>query len=82
MTIEQAAVKTLSRLNLKDELSQDIVDLAIVSIIGFSAVRRIVKTDDFPGYKEAYLFDLLDEVEKMNINELVNDFLSKEDDND
>lgn len=75
MTIEQAAVKTLSRLNLKDELSIDIIDLAIGSIIGFSAARRIIRSDDFPEYKEADLCDLLDEVEKMNINEMVNDFL-------
>lgn len=75
MTIEQAAVKTLSRLNLRDELSIDIVNLAIVSIIGFSAARRIIKSDDFPEYKEGDLLDLLDEVEKMDINEMVNDFL-------
>lgn len=74
MTIEQAAVKALSSLNLKDELSIDIIDLAIVSIIGFSSARRIVRSDDFPEYKESDLIDLLDEVEKMNINEMVNDF--------
>ena len=75
MTIEQAAVKTLSRLNLRDDLSIDIVNLAIVSIIGFSAARRIIRSDDFPVYKVDNLLNLLDEVEKMDINEIVNDFL-------
>lgn len=75
MTIEQAAVKTLSQLDLRDELSRDIVDLAIVSIIGFAAVRRIVNTTDFPEYKEGDLIDLLNEADHMNINEMVRDFL-------
>lgn len=82
MTIEQTAVKALLQLNLRDELAVDIVDLAIVSIIGFAAARRIIRSDDFPGYKEGYLLDLLDEVEKMNINEMVNDFLGKEEDHE
>ena len=75
MTIEQATVKVLSQLNLRDELAIDCVNLAILSVIGFKAVRRIVKSNDSPDYKEENLLDLLDEIDHMNINELVSDFL-------
>lgn len=75
MTIEQATVKMLSSLTLSTELGNDMVDLAIVSVIGYAAVRRIVKSNDFPGYKEMDLLDLIDETDHMNIYELVSDFL-------
>ena len=79
MTIEQAAVKTLAQLNLRDELATDIVDIAIVSIIAYSAIRRTLKVNDSSKYSD-WLTDLVYEVDHMNINEMVADFLSREDD--
>lgn len=82
MTIEQAAVKALSYLNLRDDLAIDITDIAITSIIGYAAFRRIISSGDFPEDKELDLLTLKYEIENTNINELVRDFLKEnEDDN-
>lgn len=78
MTIEQATVKVLSQLNLRDELGIDCIDLAIVSVIGYAAVRRILNSDNFPELIANELDDLIDELDHMNINEMVRDFLSEE----
>lgn len=75
MTIEQATVKMLRSLNLRDELAIDMVDLAIVSVIGYAAVRRILSTNDLLGNKAIDIAELLFETDHMNINELVSDFL-------
>lgn len=80
MTIEQATVKMLSSLTLNNELAKDMVDLAIISVIGYLAVRKIVNSDNFPEYKEADLIDLFHEIDHMDISEMVYDFLSKKGD--
>lgn len=77
MTIEQATVKVLAQLNLRDELAIDCIDLAIVSVIGFAAVRKIVNSSDDVFAKDE-LNQLLYEIEHMNINEMVRDFLREE----
>ena len=77
MTIEQATVKILAQLNLRDEIAIDCVDLAIVSVIGFAAVRRIVNSSGDIFAKDD-LIELLYEIEHMNINEMVKDFLKDE----
>ncbi len=81
MTIEQATVKMLRYLNLRDELAIDMIDLAIVSVIGYAAVSKIVNTTDFPENKEDDLIQLLYEIDHMNINELVADFLGGSNEN-
>lgn len=78
MTIEQATVKVLAQLNLRDELAIDCIDLAIVSVIGYAAMRKIVTNKSFPEYKEEDLLQLIYEIEHMNINEMVRDFLREE----
>lgn len=78
MTIEQATVKILAQLNLRDEIAIDCIDLAIVSVIGFAAVRRIVNSSGDIFAKDDDLRQLLDEIEHMNINEMVKDFLKDE----
>lgn len=64
MIIEQLAVQFLSSCNLKSDLAQDVVDLAIYSIIGFYATKQIVNTTDFPEYKESDMIDLLEEMDQ------------------
>lgn len=78
MTIEQATVKILAQLNLRDEIAIDCIDLAIVSVIGFAAVRRIINSSGDIFAKDDELRQLLDEIEHMNINEMVKDFLKDE----
>ena len=81
MTIEQATVKMLASLNLRDELAIDMCDLAIVSVIGYAAVRRILNSDNFPVLITNELDDLFDELDHMNINEIVADFLGGSNEN-
>ena len=76
MTIEQKAVQILSLCNPTSYLAQDVLDLAIYSIIGFHATKRIMNTTEFPEYKESDMLDLLDEMEHMNFREMVNGFLN------
>lgn len=78
MTIEQATVKILAHLNLRNEIAIDCIDLAIVSVIGFAAVRRIVNSSGDIFAKDDDLRQLLDEIEHMNINEMIKDFLKDE----
>ena len=76
MTIEQATVKALSSLNLRDELAIDIINIAIVSVIGYAAVKRIYIEDaDCPDCIADDLNQLFYELEHMNVNEMVKDFL-------
>lgn len=75
MTIEQATVKMLSSLTLGNELAKDMIDLAIVSVIGYAAMREIVTNKSFPEYKEEDLLQLIYETEHKDISEMVYDFL-------
>ena len=75
MTFEQRAVQILSLCVPTSDLAQDVLDLAIYSIIGFNATKRIMNTTDYPEYKEADMEDLFDEMDHMNFREMVNGFL-------
>ena len=77
MTIEQATVKMLSSLTLGNELAKDMVDIAIFSVIGYLAVKEILNSADDVFKKYDDLIQLGDEIEHMDINEMVYDFLSK-----
>lgn len=82
MTIEQMAVQFLSSCDLRSDLAQDVVDLAIYSIIGFHATKRIMNTTKFPEYKESDMLDLIEEMDHMNLNEMIKDFLEEHNEED
>ena len=75
--IAKLALLVLRNVDSSNELTADIILFLMVCVIGWVKTNRIMNTDDFPEYKEAYIFDLIEELSSIDISSLVDEFLNE-----
>ena len=81
-TIAKLALLALRRVNPSSELSSDIVLFLMVCVIGWVKTNRIMDKDDFPEYQQGDIYDLIDELNHIDISSLVDEFLKETDNED
>lgn len=74
MTSNQIAVLVLSNVNCTNTLAEDVIDIAIRSIIAWDAVKRQFLKDD-PCDINPYIDDLLNEYSHMESEEMIQGYL-------
>ena len=75
MTSNQIAVLVLSNVNCTNTLSEDVIDIAIRSIIAWDATVRVFLKDDSRYDLHADLDDLMNEFSHMESEEMIKGFL-------
>lgn len=81
MTSSQIAVLVLSNVNCTNTLAEDVIDIAIRSIIAWDATKKIFFKNDSRYDLHADLDDLLNEMSHMESDEMIQGFLEAKNEN-
>ena len=81
MTSSQIAVLVLSNVNCTNTLAEDVIDIAIRSIIAWDATKRCFFKNDSNYDLHADLDDILNEMSHMESEEMIKGFLEIKNEN-
>lgn len=81
LTNEQIAVLVLAKVKCSNSLAEDVIDIAIKSIIAWAATKKAFDKTDSRYDLHADIDDILNEVSHMDSNEMINGFLEVKNEN-